>query len=154
MFEKPIHHIDIFPTFANAGGATIPTDRKIDGVDLLPYITGENQGVPHDTLFWRVGNHQTVLHQGWKLIRSDDSVNGPNAPQLKWLFHLSEDPTEQQNLAKANPAKVAELEAFLAAHNAEQATPAWQSAMNSFQRIDKHGGKPFDETDEYIYFPN
>ena len=154
VFEKPIHHIDIFPTFASAGGATIPTDRKMDGVDLLPYITGENQGVPHDTLFWRVGNHQTVLHQGWKLIRSDDSVNGLNAPQLKWLFHLAEDPTEQHNLAKENLTKVAELEALLAAHNAEQVEPSSLSAINAAQRIDKHGGEPFEETDEYIFFPN
>jgi uncharacterized sulfatase len=154
VFEEPIHHIDIFPTFANAAGAEIPTDRKMDGVDLLPFITGEQQGAPHDTLFWRVGNHQTVWHKGWKLIRSDDTVNGPDAPQLKWLFHLAKDPTEQKNLAKKNTSKVAELEALLAAHNAEQAEPSWLSAMNAAQRIDKHGGEPYAETDEYVFFPN
>ncbi|MFT5580002.1 MAG: arylsulfatase A-like enzyme [Paraglaciecola psychrophila] len=154
VFKKPIHHIDLFNTFASAGGAKIPTDRKMDGVDLLPYITGENQSAPHDTLFWRQGTHQSVLHKGWKLIRSDDAKNGPGAAQLKWLFELGTDPTEQNNLAKVNAIKVAELEALLANHNAEQAPPAWPSFINSAQRIDKHGGEPYAETDKYVYFPN
>ena len=154
VFKKPIHHIDLFNTFASAGGAKIPTDRTMDGVDLLPYITGENQSAPHDTLFWRQGTHQSVLHKGWKLIRSDDAKNGPGAAQLKWLFELGTDPTEQNNLAKVNAIKVAELEALLANHNAEQAPPAWPSFMNSAQRIDKHGGEPYAETDKYVYFPN
>ena len=154
VFKKPIHHIDLFNTFASAGGAKIPTDRTMDGVDLLPYITGENQSAPHDTLFWRQGTHQSVLHKGWKLIRSDDAKNGPGAAQLKWLFELGTDPTEQNNLAKVNAIKVAELEALLANHNAEQAPPDWPSFMNSAQRIDKHGGEPYAETDKYVYFPN
>ncbi|CAI8278456.1 MAG: Arylsulfatase [Porticoccaceae bacterium UBA1117] len=154
VYQKPIHHIDLFNTFANAGGAQIPSDRKMDGVDLLPYITGKNQNPPHDTLFWRQGTHQTVLHKGWKLIRSEDAKNGPDAPQLKWLFNLETDPTEQNNLAEVNVAKVAELDALLATHNAEQAPPAWPSAVNAAQRIDKHGGEPYAETDEYVYFPN
>ena len=79
---------------------------------------------------------------------------GPDAPQLKWLFNLETDPIEQNNLAKVNVAKVAELEALLAAHNAEQAPPAWPSVINAAQRIDKHGGEPYTETDEYVYFPN
>jgi arylsulfatase A-like enzyme len=154
VFEDPIHHIDLFSTFANAAGAQIPTDRQMDGVDLLPYITGEKQTAPHDTLFWRQGTLQTVLHKGWKLMRSDDAKNGPNAAQLKWLFNLETDPTEQNNLVKSNPVKVIELETLLAAHNAEQLPPAWPSSMNAGQRIDKHGGEPYEETDEYVYFPN
>ncbi|MFT6052136.1 MAG: arylsulfatase A-like enzyme [Halioglobus sp.] len=154
VFEDPIHHIDLFHTFANAAGAKIPTDRKMDGVDLLPYINGERQTPPHDTLFWRQGTHQTVWRKGWKLIRSDDAKNGPKAPQLKWLFNLETDPTEQKNLAQSKPIKVAELEALLAAHNAEQVPPAWPSVLNSPRRIDKHGGEPYEETDEYVYWPN
>jgi arylsulfatase A-like enzyme len=154
VVEEAIHHIDLFPTFANAGGAQIPVDRKMDGVDLLPFITGEATGAPHETLFWRQGTHQTVWHKGWKLITSDDSKNGPDAPRLKWLFDLKVDPTEQNNLAEYDVDKVAALETLLAEHNAEQAPSAWPSTTNSPQRIDKHGGEPFEGTDEYIYFPN
>jgi uncharacterized sulfatase len=145
--EAPVHHVDLFHTFAGAAGARVPADRKLDGVDLMPYFAGEQMGLPHETLFWREGHHQSVLHRGWKLIRAD-------RPDKRWLFHLTEDPTEQVNLAAEEPAKVAELEALLAAHNAEQAEPLWPSVMDGPQRIDEHGGEPFSETDEYIYWPN
>ena len=51
-FLSPIHHIDIFHTIAAAAGASVPKDRKLDGVDLIPYIEGENKEKPHKTLFW------------------------------------------------------------------------------------------------------
>lgn len=144
----PIHHIDLLQTIAATAGAEVPANRKLDGVNLIPYATGEQTGAPHDTLFWRQGHHQSVWHQGWKLIRTE-------RPESKrWLFNLHEDPTEQRNLALEEPAKLAELEAVLDAHNAEQAEPLWPSVINSAQLIDKHGGQPYEEGDEYIYWPN
>jgi uncharacterized sulfatase len=50
--------------------------------------------------------------------------------------------------------KVAELEELLAAHNVEQAIPAWPSVVEMPQRIDKTGIEPFANEDEYIYWPN
>ena len=64
------------------------------------------------------------------------------------------DPTEQVNLATDNLDKVAELEGLLAAHNAEQAEPLWPSVFNSPQLIDKTSNEPFEEGDEFIYWPN
>ncbi|MGB1808301.1 MAG: sulfatase-like hydrolase/transferase, partial [Porticoccaceae bacterium] len=86
--EDPIHHNDIFTTIAAAAGAQLPQDRKIDGVDLLPYIRNETSGAPHETLFWREGHQQTVLHQGWKLIRAEQPHLPQPAPMAKWLFNL------------------------------------------------------------------
>jgi len=117
-------------------------------VDLVPYILGEKEGPPHETLFWREGYQQTVLHQGWKLIRTELPNN------RRWLFHLAQDPTEQVNLAAEFPSRLETLEALLDAHNAEQAEPMWPSVIQSPQLIDKHGGQPFEEGDEYIYWPN
>ncbi|MCZ6617526.1 MAG: sulfatase-like hydrolase/transferase [Gammaproteobacteria bacterium] len=147
-YDEPIHHVDLFHTFAAAAGAEVPGDRKLDGVDLLPYIRGEVQGAPHDTLFWREGYQQTVLHRGWKLIRTDLPNN------KRWLFHLEVDPTERNNLAVELSGRVEVLEALLDAHNAEQADPLWPSVIQSPQLIDKHGGQPYEEGDEYIYWPN
>jgi uncharacterized sulfatase len=146
-FAAPVHHIDLFHTIAAAAGASVPADRKLDGVDLLPYVSGEVAGVPHDTLFWREGHHQSVQHGGWKLIRAD-------RPAKTWLFDLTSDPTEQVNLADARPEKARELVALLDAHNAEQSEPMWPSVLESPQLIDKHGGQPYVEGDEYIYWPN
>ncbi|MFT6643078.1 MAG: arylsulfatase A-like enzyme [Patiriisocius sp.] len=145
--DTPVHHIDLFHTLAAAAGANIPTDRKLDGVNFLPEVTGEVDTMPARTLFWREGHHQSVLHDGWKLIRT-------NRPTEPWLFHLTEDPTEQKNVAATHPEKVTELQALLAAHNAEQADPLWPSFIDSPQLIDKHGGQAYEPGDEYIYWPN
>ena len=146
-YDKPIHHTDIFHTIAAAVGAKVPNDRKLDGVDLMPFVKGVNKSVPHETLFWREGHHQTVLHEGWKLIKSG-RIN------KRWLFNLKEDPLEKINLVKENQSKVSELEVLLAKHNAEQAETLWPSVMESPQLIDKHGGQEYEEGDEYIYWPN
>lgn len=146
-FDAPVHHVDLFHTIVAAAGAAIPRDRKLDGVDLVPYVTGQAAGVPHETLFWREGHHQSVQHRGWKLIRSA-------RPDKRWLFDLANDPTEQVDLAGARPDKVEELVALLDAHNAEQSDPMWPSVLDSPMLVDKHGGQPYEEGDEYIYWPN
>jgi arylsulfatase A-like enzyme len=147
-YDAPVHHFDIYATAAAAAGAAMPTDRKMDGVDLLPYVRGEADGVPHETLFWTQDHYRVVRHQGWKLQR-----NGPN-DEFVWLFDLANDPTEQRNLAAERPDKVAELDAILAAHLAEQAPPRWPSGAAMPVTIDKHLNQPESPDDEYVYYPN
>ncbi|MCB1694031.1 MAG: sulfatase-like hydrolase/transferase, partial [Pseudomonadales bacterium] len=143
----PIDHVDLYQTFAAAAGASVPNDRTLDGVDLLPFIRGEVTTLPHDTLFWREGHQQTVLHEGYKLIRAA-------RPDKRWLFDLASDPTEQHNVAQAMPAKVSELEALLDAHNAEMVAPLWPSVIDAPQLIDKTGAEAYEPGDDYIYWPN
>jgi len=40
-YAEPVICLDIFTTAAVAAGASIPRDRPIDGVDLLPHLVGE-----------------------------------------------------------------------------------------------------------------
>jgi len=167
-FEKPVHHFDIFATAAGAAGASVPGDRPMDGVDLLPFVThstveGEGDRVakarnasPHDRLFWRSGHYQVVIAEGWKLQRT-------TRPDKVWLFHLGMDPTEQNNVADQNPDRVQEMMAMLDEHNAAQAEPLWPALLESPIKIDKTIIDPqdegdeydyWDEGDEYIYWPN
>ena len=121
VMDDPVHHFDLFTTFAAAAGARLPGDRVIDdGVDLLPYIRGEAHSVPHETLFWRQGHQQTVLHQDWKLIRAD-------RPDKVWLFDLANDPTEQHNVAEAHPKRVAQLQALLRPTMRGRSSPCGQA---------------------------
>ncbi|MEZ5573201.1 MAG: sulfatase-like hydrolase/transferase [Halioglobus sp.] len=154
VFVEPIHHVDLFQTFAAAATVKPPTDRKLDGVNLMPFVQGHVSGSPHETLFWREGYQQSVLHNGWKLIRANQPDKAPGTAQRKWLFNLAVDPTERRNLAEQHPEKVAELEALLAEHNAQQAPPMWPSVVQDAQLIDKPGGVPYEDGDEYIYWPN
>ena len=146
-FDAPVSHLDLFPTAVAAAGLALPDDRPTDGVDLVPFVRGERDGVPHETLFWRQGYLKTVLHRNWKLIRS-------GRPDRRFLFDLRDDPTERRDLAAERPEVVAELEALLAAHDAEQAEPAWPSVIEAPVRIDKTLADPYEEDDVYTYWPN
>jgi uncharacterized sulfatase len=147
-YAAPVHGFDIYSTAAAAAGVPLPSDRKIDGVDLVPFVRGEREGVPHRALFWRSGHYQVAQIDGWKL-----QVNG-RPPGSTWLFDLRRDPTEQTNLAAREPERVAEMRRALAAHNAEQVESAWSSLVEAPVNIDKTLAQPDAEDDEYIYWPN
>src|SRR5271167_711724 len=93
-YNLPIARTDFFATVAAAAGARLPTDRVMDGLNLIPFITGTNTRSPHDTLFWRSGSYKTLLDGEWKLQVSA-------RPMKMWLFDLRTDPTERMNLASS-----------------------------------------------------
>ena len=146
-FDKPVHHFDIFSTIASAANAQIPMDRKIDGVDLIPYIKGEKIANPHQTLFWRSGNHQAVLHENWKYLISKKEGT-------KWLFDTDQDPLERNNLININQEKTLQIESLLAMFNSEQANPLYPSSTELPVLIDKYDGQVIEDTDEFIFWSN
>lgn len=147
QYRAPVSQMDLFSTVAAAAGAALPADRPIDGVDLMPYLSGSNPGQPHDALFFRSGPYQVVIAGGWKLQVTEH-------PKKNWLYKLDDDPTEQNNLADANAAKLGELMALLKAHNAQQQPPSWPSLLEAAIRIDKPMNQPWSAEDEYIYWSN
>ncbi len=145
--RAPVHHFDMYATAAAAAGAPLPTDRKMDGVDLVPFATGEAEGVPHEALFWRSGASQSALVNGWKLNVSDP-------PGRSWLFDLEADPNERHDLSRERPDKLAELQKALAAHNADQEESAWPSQVSFPVNVDKDLTRPDAPDDDYIYWSN
>ena len=148
-YREPVHHFDIYATIADAVGAKLATDRRIDGVSLLPYAFGTHEEAsPHDTLFWRAGSYRTVRHLDWKY--AIDPLGGG-----QWLFDLAQDPGETTNLAEQRPQVVAQMQALLAAHQAEMVPPLWDSAAAMPINVDKHLREPMDPaTDTYVYWSN
>ncbi|MEF9924873.1 MAG: sulfatase-like hydrolase/transferase, partial [Muribaculaceae bacterium] len=62
--------LDIFATSAAVAGInTKQLKRPLDGVNLLPYLTRNNKGEPHDVLYWRKDDMSAVLSGNWKYIR-------------------------------------------------------------------------------------
>ena len=104
--DSAVHHFDIFPTITSAAQVKISNERILDGVDLLPHIKKENILSPHETLFWRSGNHQSVLHKKWKYIISKKE-------NKRWLFDTSIDPTEKNNLIESHPKEAKQIEELL-----------------------------------------
>ena len=146
--DTPVAHIDVMPTLAATAGAPLPKNVVIDGKNLLPLVTGTGEiARENDALFWQSGYLQVVRAAGWKLIT--EGKRNEN-----WLYHLAEDPTEQHNLAATHPEKLAELQALLAAHQANSRGPLYPSVSDSPVMIDKTMAERFEEGDEYIYWPN
>ena len=90
-FDGLSSSLDIFPTVLAAAGFEAPDDRQIDGINLLPYLTGEKTGNPHEFLCWQQrqwtrpnqrdpGMNMRTLHQfairsgQWKAIRNDQPI--------------------------------------------------------------------------------
>ena len=91
--------MDIFATAAAIASAKTPT--QVEGVNLVPYLTGEDDRRPHETLFWRQGGKTAMRHGDWKLVRMGGKAR---VRKTAWeLYDLSEDVAETNNLAKDHP---------------------------------------------------
>ncbi|XP_070578609.1 steryl-sulfatase-like [Ptychodera flava] len=51
----PTSTMDVFPTIASLAGVDLPSDRVIDGRDLMPLLRGTMKAPPHDYLFHYCG---------------------------------------------------------------------------------------------------
>jgi len=120
VYEHPIIQLDVLPTCVNAAGGKIDPAWKLDGVDLLPYLTGVNKERPHETLYWRFGAQWAIRKGDYKLVVS--RIDGPEAR----LFNLATDVGEAKDLMASEPKKAKELKDLYDAWNAEQAAPLWQ----------------------------
>ena len=146
-YDAPVSHLDVFATVAAAAKAGLPAERVMDSVDLLPYLSGDKQGLPHEAIFWREGDYQGVRAGDWKLMRS------PN-PNKIWLYNLKDDPLEIHNQAAEKPDVVARMTAQLAEHNSQQQDSRWPSVVSLPVLIDKTMAESATTDDEYIYWPN
>ncbi len=118
-YDHPVIQLDLLPTALAVAGANVDSAWKLDGVNLLPYLSGLDKGRPHETFYWRFGEQWAVRHGDWKLVVS--SVDGPDAR----LFNLADDIGEARDLAARHPEKVKALAAIWRAWNAEQKDPLW-----------------------------
>jgi arylsulfatase A-like enzyme len=146
-FDKPVGHVDLFSTAAAAAGAEAPKDRVLDGVDLVPFATGQESDAPHQSLYWRDGDYKVLLAGDWKLQTAE-------RPRKIWLYDLTSDPTEQTNLADRMPERVAAMQATLATIDAQQAKPLWPSLLETPISIDTPLGVPVGKDEEYVYWAN
>lgn len=148
VIDTPVAHIDLMPTMAAGAGARLPPDLEIDGLNLLPLAEGTGTITrKNDAIFWNSGHYKVVRAGDWKL-QVNDRID------YDWLFNLADDPTEQHNLAAAQPEKLAELREILDAHHRDRVPPLYVAASESPVMIDKTLAERFEEGDEYIYWPN
>lgn len=80
VFEEMVCAMDASATTLAVAGA--PIDERIEGVNLMPWLTGEKSGPVHEALYWRWRSQAAVLSDGWKFIRLGN--------ENRYLFEMSE----------------------------------------------------------------
>ena len=126
----------------------MPHDRVMDSTDVLAGIVA---GLPADhrpaPLFWRSGGYRAIRDGNWKLQVT-------TRPRAAYLYDLATDPTEQHNVAAANPAVVARLAAAIDRQNAGLPAPLWPGLIEAPVRIDVPLNAPWRAGQPYIYWTN
>lgn len=132
-YEQPTIQLDLHATALAAAGIEPQADWNLDGVNLLPYVTGARSGKPHETLYWRFGRQMAIRDGDYKLVRYDSSVDssdtspgaGASPVSEAKLYDLAADIGEAKDLTSAMPDKVRQLQAKWDAWNATLAAPLW-----------------------------
>ena len=104
VYHNPVSTLDILPTAAAACGVSTQAAQALDGVDLIPYLTNQNHGQPHELLFWKLAGYCAVRKGKWKLYLE------PKRGIAK-LFDLDADPVEKNDLSAVHPEIFSELKA-------------------------------------------
>lgn len=102
VYDEPVISMDVAATAVALAG--LPFDEKLDGTNLVPYLSGEKDGSPHEALFWRWSSQSAIREGDWKFLRGGSR---------EYLFDIVKDPGESENLMKAHPGKADALRARL-----------------------------------------
>ncbi|WP_281614747.1 sulfatase-like hydrolase/transferase [Flammeovirga sp. SubArs3] len=118
-YDAPISSLDLFPTVASA--AKLKVRKKVDGVDLLPFLTEKQNGDPHKTLYWRYsdGAGYAIRHKNYKLIYS-------GYKEKHFLFDLDKDPYESNDLFDSEKQVAQQLSQMYKDWNGETVPAKWQ----------------------------
>lgn len=140
-FQPSVSMLDLLPTFVNVAGGDASKIKNLDGVDLVPYVTGDKKEDPHELLFWKKENRGVVRQGDWKLIRF------PDRPAE--LYNIAKDIGEKKNLAYKHPEKVREMYKLLWAWECELERPMFMLKRvyekNALIRVDEKRDPVLDE---------
>ncbi len=135
VYDHPVSSLDIFATIAACNDIKTTPDRPLDGVDLVPYVTGQKPGPPHSAIYLRQFDMQryAIRYGDYKLV----IPSRESAPQL---FNLTEDISESTDLAASKVDRVQTLQKNLDQWTSELIEPRF-SGLRQLQE-----SKPTDNS--------
>jgi len=128
-FQHPIISLDIFATAV--AQANVTPKNKIDGKNLIPYLSGKNKDAPHETLYWRMFDKKSVavLNNNFKYIIEKGGEAG--------LYNLAKDISEKNNIQDS--LKIKELKSLYEIWNKNNINPIFyglgENKENSFLEL-------------------
>jgi arylsulfatase A-like enzyme len=124
VVDAPIISLDMLPTALATANVSVPEDAKLDGSNLLPYLTGKAEQLPQRNLYWRYGEQTAIREGDFKLVQAlDQSVN---PPVLKaGLYDVVRDAHEEHDLSAKHPEKVKDLQRLWDEWNKQNVPALW-----------------------------
>ncbi len=93
VYPHPVSTLDVAATATALAAITVPRGA-LDGVNLIPFLSGANPAPPHDVLCWRWAAQAAIREGDWKLLRGGDR---------EYLYNLKNDLEEKHNVAAQDP---------------------------------------------------
>ncbi|MDF7825959.1 sulfatase [Pontiellaceae bacterium B12227] len=117
-----ISSLDLLPLFCHVAGVDVPTDRTMDGKNIIDVLTGKTDQSPHNYFYYYNGlNLQAVRNEQWKLhfprtpadqpywAKKDSGQRIYTTLKMPMLFNLESDIGEKKNVIAQHPEVVSEL---------------------------------------------
>jgi arylsulfatase A-like enzyme len=118
--EDPVISLDFLPTFVALAGAEVDPGWRLDGVNLLPRLTGAVPKLAERAIYWRQGNERAVRIGDFKLHIADLPGGSDHN-----IYDLRQDIGEAQPLSDVDAKVRTALEQALAALDAEMVPAKW-----------------------------
>jgi arylsulfatase A-like enzyme len=137
VYDQPVIQLDFLPTALAAAGVEAKADAKLDGVNLLPYLKGENASAPHDVLYWRLGEQMAIRKGDWKLVKYSNEFAAEESTELLSpvrLYNLSRDIGETNDLASTQADRVGELKCLWDQWSQSLSEPLWPQQSSAPDR--------------------
>jgi arylsulfatase A-like enzyme len=116
-FDKPVISLDVFASVIAQTKIQVKTKNKIDGVNLIPFLTGEKIEAPHAYLFWRKFDAKT-----YAIRKGNEKMILKSGPE-EMLFDLGQDISEQNNLSAERKETIKRLSGDLRKWESELKNP-------------------------------
>ncbi|MCP5520435.1 MAG: sulfatase [Verrucomicrobiales bacterium] len=113
--------LDLLPTAADLAGATIPRDRVIDGVSLVPLLKGTGPSSRESFFYYRGQQLYAVRKGPYKAHFITKSAYGRDPAvthEPPALYQLENDPSEQYDVATAHPEILVDIQQEVERHKA------------------------------------
>ena len=131
-YPKPVSALDLGGTVVALSGTEVPEGKPLDGVNLIPYLTGENKGAPHEAIYLRqFDRNRFAVRQG------NEKILIPWKGGKAQLYDLGKDLGESTDLADRFPDKVEHLNRLCIQWNRQLREPAFLGLLHLPKRKKK-----------------
>jgi arylsulfatase A-like enzyme len=137
-YHGMVSSMDVYPTLVGAAGLQMPEDQPTDGVNLMPFINGDDETEPHEWLCWQNRSwlprteggfvvptpkvHNCAIRKrNWKLVRLNEKIGSDDRAPAWQLYDLASDIGEQRDVADQHDDIVKALSALFL---------KWRSSMH------------------------